>query len=85
MGPRMGPARSCAGVQQRGAAQSSCVGRRSGGGGYVGVQWHGRALGRSVWLYRGAVRGCEGAQQRGAAQGRSAEQPRGAVSGRGGA
>ena len=32
MGPRMGAARSCAGVRQRGAAQSSCVGRRSGGG-----------------------------------------------------
>ena len=32
MGPCMGAARSCAGVQQRGAAQMSCVGRRSGGG-----------------------------------------------------
>ena len=32
MGPRRGAVRSCAGVQQRGAAQSSCAGRRSGGG-----------------------------------------------------
>ena len=32
MGPRMGAVRSCAGVQQRGATQSCCVGRRSGGG-----------------------------------------------------
>ena len=53
MGPRMGAARSCAGVQQRVAAQSW--------GGCVGVQRHGGALARSVCLYRGAVRRCAGA------------------------
>ena len=76
VGPWRGATWGCAGAQ-RAAAQWW--------GGCVGVQRHGGALGRSVWLYRGALRGCAGAQQRGAAQGRSAEQPRGAVWGRGGA
>ena len=54
-------------------------------GGCVGAQRHGGALGRSVWLYRGAVRRCAGAQ-RGAAQGRSSVGlRRGAAWGRGGA
>ena len=56
-GPRMGATLSCAGVQQRAAAQSSCVGRRSGGGGCVGAQRHGAAQGRSVGLRRGAAQG----------------------------
>ena len=50
---------------RRGAAAWGCAEQLCGAaqwwGGCVGVQRHGGALGRSVWLYRGAVRRCAGA------------------------
>ena len=63
---------------RRGVAAWGCAVQLCGAaqwwGGCAGAQRHGGALGRSVWLYKGAVRRCA-RPQRGAAQGRSAEQP----------